>query len=126
MITHERLTDLIDFDPATGKMWHKIDRKRTSIKAGDPVRSENGNISLDGKLYRTRKIAWYHYFGYYPDGNIRLRRDNDLSINNLFLNKNKPAQNIDEDILDYCARCPDECNKFCPYFKYSRRLRGEN
>lgn len=68
-IKHDRLCELLDYCPETGKFTWKIDRKRLA-KAGTEAGSTNGNgyrqISVDGKLYLAHRLAWFYCFQEWP------------------------------------------------------------
>jgi hypothetical protein len=84
-ITHERLLELLEYDPDTGIFKWKVNRKRLA-KVGTTAGSINGSgyihISVDGKLYLAHRLAWFYCFQEWPEKNIDhingIRTDNRL------------------------------------------------
>lgn len=88
MITWERLTYLLAYDPLTGVFrW----RQRTSnrVKVGEVAGREHGNgylrVSLDKSSYFLHRLAWFYVHARWPDKEIDhidgVRRNN--AIRNL-------------------------------------------
>ena len=73
----ERLEELLDFDPEKGTFHWKVDVGRR--QAGDPagaVLPDRHCITIDGKNYQARRIAWSSSFTPlslcpYPESNRR-------------------------------------------------------
>lgn len=72
----ERLRELLSYDPETGVFSHQ--KKRTGVpyagmKAGY-VNESRGipyeRIKVDGKAYKTHRLAWLYVHGKFPDGEI--------------------------------------------------------
>lgn len=79
-LTAERLRELLDYDPDTGVF----------VKAGtgEPVGRRHGSrilVSVDGKRYDATRLAWLHYFGFWPPGRVmpRNRDRSDVRATNL-------------------------------------------
>lgn len=76
LITAEEVRRLLDYDPASGLLTWKVQRGRA--RAGDAAgcisRLENGyawiQVRLLGKLYPAHRIAWLHYHGAFPAGQL--------------------------------------------------------
>lgn len=71
-LTAERLRELLDYDPKTGRMTWRADRPRMS--AGSEAGSPNGRgyvyVSVDGRLYKRARLAWLHVKGAWPEREI--------------------------------------------------------
>lgn len=72
----ERLKELLFYNPDTGVFSHR--KKRTGVpyagmKAGY-VNESRGipyeRIKVDGKAYKTHRLAWFYVHGKFPDGEI--------------------------------------------------------
>ena len=69
----ERLRNLLNYDPLTGTFTNALDRSHNS-KAGEVVGYPDSQGYLraivDGKQYRLHRLAWLHYYGSWPSGQI--------------------------------------------------------
>lgn len=80
-LTAEHIRSVLDYDPATGILtW----RERTDLPLGRTRNAWNGRnagkvagcvapsgylvVRLHDRLYRAHRIAWFHYYGEWPDG----------------------------------------------------------
>lgn len=86
MLTHERLRQLVDYDPETGLFARRTDSSNRRFKAGENTGSSTGrfvSIWLDGKPYLAHRIAWF----WMPDRQIDHRNldGNDNRWSNLRL-----------------------------------------
>lgn len=86
MVTHERLVQLLDYDPETGIFHWRQDRG--GVKAGDPAGCGTGQgyirVVIDGQHYLAHRLAWFYVTGEWPRGEIDHR---DLSkANNAWAN----------------------------------------
>lgn len=68
-ISHERLLELVHYDPETGLMeWLKPTSNR--VKVGSPAGSLSGTgykqIKLDGRVYNFHRVAWFYVHGVWP------------------------------------------------------------
>lgn len=69
-ISHERLLELVEYNPETGAMvWLKPTSNR--VKVGSRAGSLAGNgywqIKLDGTVYNYHRVAWFYVTGVWPD-----------------------------------------------------------
>jgi hypothetical protein len=86
-ISHERLLELVHYDPETGLMkWLKptSNRVRVGQRAGSLSGTGYLQIKLDGTVYSFHCIAWFYVTGVWPDRWID-HKDGDKA-NNRFLN----------------------------------------
>ena len=70
----ERLEELLDFDPEKGTFHWKVDVGRR--QAGDPagaVLPDRHCITIDGKNYQARRIAWFLIHGEIPKTRLYAR-----------------------------------------------------
>lgn len=91
IITHERLREVLDYDPITGIFrWQPghWDFHAGQV-AGTVVTERNGykriNIIIDKRTYKAHRLAWLYMTGEWPNGNIdhRNRDSTDNSWKNL-------------------------------------------
>lgn len=87
LLTQERLKQLLDYDPATGKFTWKSDKycRKIGEKAGYLFRSEGyWIIKVEGGVYKAHRLAWFFTFGKWPrHGLDHIDRD---KLNNAILN----------------------------------------
>lgn len=86
VLTHERLLDVLHYDPASGIFTRKHSSgssKKGSIAAGN---DENGyvRIRVDGKKYRAHRLAFLYMTGKWPVGLVDHKDRN--TDNNAWLN----------------------------------------
>lgn len=71
-LTHERLSEVLDYDPRTGHFkWKVSTAHRVSI--GDRAGATCGSyvsIRIDGTLYRAHRLAWFMINKVWPVGRI--------------------------------------------------------
>jgi len=78
----ERLKELLNYDPETGIfVWKFSTNKR--IKVGDVAGTDSRGyirIMIDNKKYLAHRLAWLHYYGYFPEHGLdhkdRIRHHN--------------------------------------------------
>jgi hypothetical protein len=89
MVTHERLLELLRYDPHTGIFYWRSDgyRRKAGAVAGRattsyPYKGRSGStipywaICVDGQQFFRAKLAWYYVTGEYPECQID-HRDTD-------------------------------------------------
>ena len=105
MITQERLKELFDYNPETGKFIRKVSKGNTAI--GDEGGSENGEgylqIMIDGRVYQAHRLVFLWETGLFPkslvdhkDGNGSNNRRDNLRVasrSNNCLNSKRSASN---------------------------------
>lgn len=69
-ISHDRLLDLVEYNPDTGRMvWRRPTSRR--VKVGGRAGSLAGNgywqIKLDGRVYNYHRVVWFYVTGAWPD-----------------------------------------------------------
>jgi len=88
MLTQERLKELLDYDPATGRFTRKV-RTSNRINVGDEagtIHDKHGYIaiSVDDVIYLAHHLAWLYVHGYLPDAlDHKNREPSDNRIDNL-------------------------------------------
>jgi hypothetical protein len=76
MITHERLLELLAYDPETGEFRWKVGRKGTfaGTIAGNIATMRGGyqyrQIIVNYKNYRASRLAWFYMTGEWPKNTI--------------------------------------------------------
>lgn len=87
-ISHERLLEALDYDPATGIFRWKF-RPSNRIYVGDRAGAVNSLgyrfLTLDGQKLQASRLAWFYVHKRWPSGDIKPRNGNtdDCSIDNL-------------------------------------------
>lgn len=83
MLTHERLKELLDYNPETGLFTNKVTRRGRALQgktAGGKDKDDYIVIRLDYELYRAHHLAWLYVYGVWPsdlmDHKNRIRYDN--------------------------------------------------
>lgn len=88
ILTSEYVRSMLNYDPITGVFTWKIHRSHNA-KVGDAAGTATCEkyfvLKLDYKKYHAGRIAWLHFYGVLPDGEIDHIDRNPLnnSINNL-------------------------------------------
>ena len=74
MLTQQRLKQLLRYDPETGLFWWVVPRRGVQMHrpAGRANAAGHGycEIGVDGKLYRTHRLAFLYMEGELPDGDV--------------------------------------------------------
>lgn len=75
MLTYERASELLRYEPETGKLYWKCRRQKIRIGSEAGSLSSVGRntyrrIMIDGRLYLTHRIAWLIYYGGWPENQI--------------------------------------------------------
>lgn len=87
-LTHERLLEVLDYDPAIGAFCWKV-RSSNRIQVGDRagVVAPNGHrfVTIEGEKLQASRLAWFYVRGCWPRGDIKQKNGDhdDCSINNL-------------------------------------------
>ena len=72
MLTHERLLQVFDYNPDTGVFKRKL--KQTGVSQGAVSGSRNNEgylvTSVDSKIYKCHRLAWFYMVGKWPEGQI--------------------------------------------------------
>lgn len=74
-LTHERLLELLDFDPATGMFVWKVatsNRVKIGSRAGVFHRASGGRyIAADGEKFMAHLLAWFYVYGEFSSKDVR-------------------------------------------------------
>jgi hypothetical protein len=74
MLSQSRLKELLHYDPATGVWTWLVDRPGKGAKVGDhPAHLEGSGylqFSVDGRNYRSCRLAWLYMTGEWPPSQI--------------------------------------------------------
>lgn len=68
-ITHERLLELVEYDPATGMFFWRATGKVAGFNRDNGYRL----LMLDRKKYPAQKVAWFYVKGEWPERIIRFK-----------------------------------------------------
>ena len=90
-ITYERVRELFNYNPATGDLIRRVDKRsgrgskegggRIHCRAGDIVGSINGTtgykvVRVDMVIYFVHRLIWLWQYGYFPENDIdHINRD---------------------------------------------------
>jgi hypothetical protein len=73
MISHERLRELLRYDPETGLFWWLV-RTSSRVNMGKPAGSADAYgyrcIGIDGRAYKGHRLAWLYVQGVWPSKHI--------------------------------------------------------
>jgi len=95
MLTHERLTFLLNYDPETGAFtWKNVTTNRVKVGsvAGCPDLDGYILIGIDGKLYKAHRLALFYVTGVMPTLDVDHRDGN--TANNRFGNLREVPRSI--------------------------------
>ncbi len=91
LLSHDRLTEVLSYDPITGIfLW----KKRISIRivvgkiAGRPDRNGHIQITIDGTRWMAHRLAWFYVYGEWPEDQIEHR---DLDKKNNAMRNLRPS-----------------------------------
>ncbi len=92
-ISHQRLTDCLAYDPASGAFaWKKKTCRRIMI--GDVAGTINGRgyiaIRIDGTIYLAHRLAWFYMTGAWPANDVDHR--DTVRTNNQWANLREATQ----------------------------------
>ncbi len=72
-LAHKDLLRQLDYDPLTGIFTRKVSTS-PNVKIGDITGCDNGHgyivIGINKKQYMAHLLAWFHYYGYWPENMI--------------------------------------------------------
>lgn len=85
-LTHERLRELLEYNPDTGVFTWRVGRRGTAWKGSVAGTVNDGyvRIGVDGEIYRAHLLVWLWKKGVFPSSEIDHRDGN--TTNNRFLN----------------------------------------
>ena len=73
-LTHQRLRELLEYNPETGVFTWKVDRgnqfTRPGMVAGSVFKEGYIRVFVDGKNHMAHRLAWLHVHGEWPAGEI--------------------------------------------------------
>ena len=72
MSFYDRVQELLDYDPATGEFYHRVNHRRARFGAVAGHIRPDGYVvlSVDHRLYSAHRLAWLHVHGYLPENQI--------------------------------------------------------
>lgn len=97
-LTQARLKEVLHYDPETG-CWTRLvafHRRRLGPGAGSIFDSGYRYVRLDGKAYRSARLAWFYMHGEWPVGmmdHLNGDRDDDRLINLRVVSVRENTQN---------------------------------
>jgi hypothetical protein len=79
MLTQERLKELLHYDPDTG-IFINLTQRRGRAKKGAVAGTKNPKgyiiIMIDGKFYYAHRLAWFYFYGEFPEGFLDHKNQN--------------------------------------------------
>ena len=73
-LTHDRLLEVLDYDPAGGVFAWKVrpsNRVHLGDRAGVVVGNGHRYIMVDGEKLQASRLAWFYATGAWPSGDIK-------------------------------------------------------
>jgi hypothetical protein len=72
LITHERLLEVLSYEPETGEFWWRIrigSRCPMNRPAGTPTGFQKKylKVAIDGRSYTLHRLAWFYMTGRWPN-----------------------------------------------------------
>ncbi len=102
MITQNKLKELLNYDPNTGLFIWKVSigsRAKKGTIAGSVGTNGYLRIGIDGRDYRSNRLAWFYIYGVWPSFHID-HIDHDIKNNKIAnLRDISNQQNIQNQIL---------------------------
>ena len=97
MITHERLTYLLNYDPKTGIFTRKVYTSNFSKPGPIGYYEYEGYIRfmVDGKIHRAHRLAWFYVYKEWPEEEIDHINHNRADNRICNLRKANRSQNAD-------------------------------
>lgn len=90
-LSHERVREALDYNPATGKFVWKISPAK-NVRAGSPAGGNRGSkgyryIRIEGEEITECRLAWFYMTGEWPERRVRYRNgdNSDARFENLTL-----------------------------------------
>ena len=71
-ITYDRLKELLEYDPATGKFFWRVARgpRAAGTEAGTVDSEGYVRIKIDRRMYKAHRLAWLYVHGYTPENDL--------------------------------------------------------
>lgn len=71
-ITHEQLRELVDYDPNTGLITSKVNRKRVRVGdvLGSPDTRDYLRLTINRKCYHAHRLIWFYVYGEWPEKSL--------------------------------------------------------
>lgn len=68
MLTQERLRELLNYDPYSGKFTRRVSNRKDRVGKEPGSKNTKGyiQIRIDGTLYVAHRLAWLYIYGYWP------------------------------------------------------------
>lgn len=105
MVTHERLLEVLRYEPDEGRFyWIKQEgrgiKRSKNGQAGSFDAHGYGQVVIDGKIYKEHRLVWFYIHGEWPTSQIdhvnHARRDNRIEnlrlVDNAENHRNRPKQ----------------------------------
>lgn len=104
-LTAERVREVLNYDPGTGRLTHRIKRgrKRAGEPAGSPTAHGYLQLSIDARAIHAHRVAWLHFYGRWPGGFLdhingdktdnRIANLRECSLQENLTNRNGPGPN---------------------------------
>lgn len=99
-LTHERLLEVLRYDPETGHFYWRIDVSSSAPRASRAGSLCNGYrlIQIDGVTYKASRLAWFYVYGCWPEfyvDHINKVRDDDRIKNLRDVTRYVNGRNVD-------------------------------
>jgi hypothetical protein len=104
-LCHERLVEVFNYEPETGKFFYKSfgNGRKTGLQAGRVMQKGYRQIYIDYNFYLEHRLAWFYFYKKWPEFQIdhinEIKADNriinlrDVCQTKNLLNQSKPQKN---------------------------------
>lgn len=133
-LTHERLLQLLTYDPLTGSFSWNVSRGKR-FKAGRTAGSISAkgyvSINVDGHRHYAHRLAWLYCFAKWPEGSLLIDHINGIKGDNRISNLRlvTPSQNKQNALRTRRANASGfvgvKFNKSCGKFEANIRVPGK-
>lgn len=116
-ITHDRLLELVHYEPDAGVFTARIRRSKGALRAGDRLGTTTRDglvVTLDGKNYPLHNLAWFYIHGEWPSKQLlKLDGDNsNVAIVNLALPTAAKRGDLTQERLRFVLRYDRDAGLF--------------
>lgn len=87
-LTAVEVRKIFNYDPETGWLTYRSPRRGVTVgkRAGSVDSNGYRYVGVRGQFFTAQRLAWLHFYGEWPDGNVRFKNEDrdDCRIENLY------------------------------------------